>query len=78
VDATSTPDGGGASNGSPCTAKGQCASGICSSGADLFCCSAACTGPCQSCASGLCTLIAAGSQGACGTNLVCSAAGVCG
>jgi hypothetical protein len=84
--------GGGAGNGSPCSAGSACASGNC---VDGVCCSSACTGACQACtaakkgsgSNGTCGPIADGGdpdsecadQGAmsCGTDGWCNGAGAC-
>jgi hypothetical protein len=55
----------------------DCDTGFCSGGDD-FCCAVSCTGPCAKCAGGMtCGLLPAGSVGACGVGLACSAAGTC-
>jgi hypothetical protein len=49
--------------GDACLFADQCLSGFCANG---NCCSSACSGPCTTCSTGTCNLLAAGSVGQCG------------
>jgi len=46
-----------AANGAACSSNGECISGVCSEG---VCCDRACDGTCESCASGTCSFVVAG------------------
>jgi hypothetical protein len=82
------PDAPLLTNGSSCTAAGQCQSGLC---VDNFCCNAACNGLCQACdvagSQGRCTPIKAGDDpdnecaldavATCGRDGSCDGSGAC-
>jgi hypothetical protein len=67
--------GGGWPQGTSCTAASQCASGFCKDGA---CCNNACTGACNSCTTGTCTLVDHGQDvPECVSPMSCNKAGKC-
>ena len=63
-------------SGQVCSASSQCASGFC---VDGRCCSSACNGVCQTCATptGTCTIVTSADDNTCTGTLTCNAAGIC-